>query len=111
MNNCSLEQINIGQLPSGTFPKDDGRTYIYKRPNGHIYVYSNGSEKHICCDDGLINSIPIFEQLPTEQTPIHLPDDKHIFIFFNDGILYGYDKDLNIVSVVSGEINWSATEW
>ena len=101
MNNCSLEQINIGTLPSGSFPRDNGRTYIYKRPNGHIYVYSNGSEKHICCDDELITSIPIFNFIvsPT-RIPIHRPDANHVMLYRYGAEVYMYD--INLTSTLVG---------
>lgn len=113
MNNCSLEHINLGTLPNGTFPLDNCKTYIYKRTNGHIYVYSNNSEKHVCCDDGLISSIPIFTTLPSVQNPpVHRPDVKHLFLFIYEGVIKGYDKDLNIVDVRGiPNINWGINEF
>ena len=113
MNNCSLEQINIGTLPSGSFPRDNGRTYIYKRPNGHIYVYSNGSEKHICCDDGLITNIPIFTEMPSvNNPPVHLPDNNHLMLFIHDGLMYGYDSNINVTAIsIPTNIDWAISEW
>jgi len=113
MNNCALEHINLGTLPDGTFPLDNCKTYIYKRTNGHIYVYSNNSEKHVCCDDGLINSIPIFTSSPSiDNKPIHIPDSKHLFLFIYNGILKGYDKDLNIINVCGDiDLEWNINEW
>ena len=113
MNNCSLEHINLGILSDGTFPLDNGKTYIYKRSNGHIYVYSNGSEKHICCEDGLISSIPIFDVLPSIQNPPrHLPDNNHMFLFIHEGVIKAYDKDLNIINNPGyDELSWGVQEW
>ena len=58
-----------------------------------IYVYSNGSEKHICCEDGLISEVPVFIALPSVTAPTHLPKDNRRFLFVKDGDLYFYDKD------------------
>ena len=107
-----LEQVNIGTLSVGVFPADDGKIYIYKRPNGHIYVYSNGSEKHICCEDGLISSVPVFTQLPENSAPTHIPKDNRRFLFIKDEELYTYDKDLVSRKVnTNTEITFNLNEW
>ena len=105
-----LEQVNIGTLSAGVFPADDGKIYIYKRPNGHIYVYSNGSEKHICCEDGLISEVPVFTDLPSVTPPTHLPNTNRRFLFVKDDELYFYNKDkvatkVNTNTIVTFNIN------
>lgn len=107
-----LEQVNIGTLSAGLFPADDGKIYIYKRPNGHIYVYSNGSEKHICCEDGLISEVPVFTALPSVTAPTHLPKDNRRFLFVKDGDLYFYDKDKVATKVNSNtNVEFALNEW
>ena len=111
--NC-LEQINIGTLQTGVFPKDDGRTYIYKRPNGHIYTYTNGFENHVCCNDGQINSVPKFENFPNNVNPIHIPPNNFVYLFIKNNKLYGYDKDLNVINLTGAgteTVNWTVNEW
>lgn len=107
-----LEQVNIGTLSAGVFPSDDGKIYIYKRPNGHIYVYSNGSEKHICCEDGLIASVPVFTDFPADSTPTHLPKDNRRFLFVKGEELYTYDKDKVSRKInMNTEITFNTNNW
>jgi len=101
MPTTDLAYVNIGTLPNNTFPKDNGRTYIYKRNNGHIYVYYNYTETLIG-NDGLISSVPIFDKLPKDEYPVHTPDAGHLFLYFKDGILRAYDKDLNEHEIIIG---------
>jgi len=119
MKHCdNIKNINLGILPMGTFPNVDStnphdinNVYIYKRPNGHIYLYKNNNETHICCDDGLITKIPIF----LNTNFIHYPDANHVFIYMQDNKLYTYDKDGNINEFNNGggggEIDWTIKEW
>lgn len=110
MENCQdIKQINIGVLPNNVFPKDNGKTYIYKRTNGHIYVYSLGSEKHICCDDGTILNVPI--RTNTDFT--HLPDANHVMFYIKDGILYFVDSTGHIEQFANtiNTIEWNINEW
>lgn len=110
MNTCNdIKQINIGTLPNKVFPKDDGKTYIYKRTNGHIYVYSLGFENHICCNDGSILNVPVRDN--TSFT--HLPDVNHVMFFIKDGKLSfvdstGTTKQFN--NIVT-PLDWSINEW
>lgn len=107
-----LEQVNIGTLPTGSFPADDGKIYIYKRPNGHIYVYSNGSEKHICCEDGLISDVPVFTDLPSVVAPTHIPKDNRRFLFIKDEELYTYDKDRVSRKINNNtDVQFTLNEW
>lgn len=107
-NYDNIRQIDLGTLPDKTFPKDDGKTYIYKRTNGHIYVYSLGSEKHICCDDGTILNIPI----RTDTDFTHFPDANHEMLYIKDNMLYSYDKDGNIKNLINNNmIDWGLNEW
>ena len=107
-----LEQINIGTLPTGTFPKDDGRMYIYKRPNGHVYTYTNSKETHVCCDDGLISDVPVFTDLPSVTAPTHLPTANKRFLFIKDEELYTYDKDKVSRKVNSNtNIDFNINQW
>ena len=101
MPTTDLAYVNIGTLPNNTFPKDNGRTYIYKRNNGHIYVYYNYTETLIG-NDGLISSVPIFDDLPKDKYPVHTPDAGHLFLYFKDGILRAYDKDLKEHEIIIG---------
>lgn len=90
-----IKVVNIGNIIGNTFPSNDGRVYLYKRDNGHLYTYINGVEKHICCDDGLINNVPIFIAFPSvEAPPVHIPDEGHFMLFVYDGLLYSYDNTL-----------------
>lgn len=86
----SLDAIRLGLLPDSNFPKDDGRSYVYKRNNGHVYTYRNGYEQHICCDDGYISKIPVLKK---GVFPKHRPDKNHIFLFIWDDITYVYQWD------------------
>jgi hypothetical protein len=95
------QQVNLGFLPNDTYPPNDTKVYIYKRTNGHLYAYSFGSEKHICCDDELITSIPIFNFIvsPT-RVPIHRPDANHVMLYIYGGEVYMYD--INLTSTLVG---------
>jgi len=112
MNTINIQSLNLGTLPNNTFPIDDNRVYIYKRLNGLIYTYKNGNE-FLVDNDGLINSVPIFDNFPKDSYPVHTPDSKHIFLFIKNGLLYGYDKDLNPTPIFIGttEIDWYRSEW
>ena len=115
------QQVNLGTLPTNTFPKDDGKVYIYKRVNGHLYSYTNGNEEHICCKDGMITNVPIFTNpVSSINPPPHLPDNGHVMLYVNNGKLYMYDNQLNVVTIndqestggVSGGGNTEGlTEW
>lgn len=106
MENCkNIKQIDIGTLPNKVFPNDDGKTYIYKRTNGHIYVYSLGFEKHICCDDGTILNVPIRDNTNFE----HLPDVNHVMLYLKDDALY-YVDSLGIPHKYSNT-TWGINEW
>jgi len=101
MNTINIQSLNLGTLPNNTFPIDDNRVYIYKRLNGLIYTYKNGNEFPVD-NDGLINSVPIFEDLPKNLYPVHTPDSKHLFLCFINGILRAYDSDLNDMPINIG---------
>ena len=96
-----IKVVNIGNIIGNTFPSNDGRVYLYKRDNGHLYTFINGVEKHICCDDWLITNVPVFTSFPSVETPpVHIPDLGHYMLFTYDGLLYSYGHD--IVPVLIG---------
>lgn len=93
-----IKVVNIGNIIGNTFPSNDGRVYLYKRDNGHLYTYINGVEKHICCDDGLITTIPVFTAHVNVVAPTHRPDAGHVMLYMYGGKVYAYDHNLVITS-------------
>lgn len=110
---CDIKTINLGTLQNGVYPEDNDKTYLYKRTNGHIYLYKNGNETHACCDDGLINKVPIFSELPSVQPPTHTPNDKFVYLFKHGENLYYYDNDDNVVkiNIDINALEWAKKEW
>ena len=96
-----IKKVLIGTIIDNTFPNGDDydatKVYFYKRLNGHIYTYQNGVETHVCCSDGLIANVPIFNRIPTEEfPPVHRPDLGHNMFFSYESNLYMYDHALSI---------------
>ena len=115
---CDISQVNLGNIIDNSFPPSDGRTYIYKRNNGHLYTYRMGVETHICCDDGMITKIPVVTELVLDPvtnviissvpTLPHTPDAAHVMLFSFNNTQYQYDS--NRVATVIGN-GWTQQQW
>ena len=106
----------LGEILNGTFPPNDGRTYFYKRNNGHLYLYRNGNEQHICCDDGLINRTPIITNFTVDGNGVHqpitdtlhLPDATHTMLFMFEDSLWGLYSNGDKKQITP---NWNQNQW
>lgn len=118
MSCIDIKRIRLGTLPDFTYPPDDTKTYIYSRLNGHVYVYKNGNERHICCDDDLISKVPILlgtvadVSIP-DTSVLDTPDTKHIFLFYFNNQIYEFNNDrtYNPIGGGSSTLDWNLKEW
>lgn len=114
MSHCSdIKRINLGTLPYSMFPNDDDKAYIYKRPNGHIYVYRDGLEVHVCCIVGDSSTVIIVKgttediNIP-DISGLHLPDRGHKVLFEFNNQIYALNYLGNYYNI---QIDWTLEEW
>lgn len=114
-----LLRLDLGTLPDNVYPQDDCRVYIYKRTNGHIYIFRDGNETHICCDLGLINKVPILSATTTDSTVpdvsvLDTPDLNHRFLFSFNNYIYVFNNDRTYSIIGGGStgfVDWTLKEW
>jgi len=109
-----LLRLDLGTLPDNVYPKDDCRVYIYKRTNGHVYIFRDGNETHICCDLGLTNKVPILsaaigDSNVPDTSVLDTPDLTHRFLFSFNNLMYMFNHDRTYT--VIGGLDWTLKEW
>jgi len=106
MSNKPTERIKLGSLPYKVFPKDNGKTYIYKRPNGKTYIYYNGTETRVKegDDDSVIIKVPIMDIDIDNPQFSELPDKDSVYLFIKGNTMYAYNWNGDIVAIFNESI-------